>query len=194
LEIVFATHNKGKLEEVRRIFASVNLRIISLDDIVFTEEIEETGSTFEENAFIKARRLYDKLRRPIIADDSGLMVEQLNGEPGIYSARFAGENCTYEDNNKKLLRLLSDFPEPHLAKFVCCAVYFDSSKSFSEYGYLNGKIVNTPKGMNGFGYDPIFQPIEPYMDKMLAELSLEKKNEISHRRKAFEKLKNKLNI
>lgn len=192
MELIFASHNKGKLKEVKAIFKSTNFIIKSLDEIGFNEEIEETGSTFEENALIKARKIFSILNKPVIADDSGLMVEQLNGEPGIYSARFAGENCTYEDNNKKLLKILKSFPEPHYAKFVCCAAYIDSSNEIIEYGYLEGKIINEQKGKNGFGYDPIFQPLEPNYEKTLAELSPEEKNKISHRSKSFGKLKNHL--
>lgn len=192
MELIFATHNKNKLKEVKAIFESTNFIIKSLDEIGFNEEIEETGSTFEENALIKARKIFSLFHKPVIADDSGLMVDQLNGEPGVYSARFAGENCTYEDNNKKLLHILKSFPEPHYAKFVCCTAYIDSSNEIIEYGYLQGKIINQPKGINGFGYDPIFQPIEPYYEKTLAELSPDEKNQISHRSKSFGKLKNHL--
>lgn len=192
MKIIFATQNKGKLKEVNKIFQGTSFEIISLADIGFTEEIEETGTTFEENALLKAKYIYSRYKTPTLADDSGLMVDQLNGMPGIYSARFAGENCTYEDNMRKLLNILEEYPEPHLARFVCCAVYVDEKYKFLEYGYLEGKIIRTAKGNNGFGYDPIFQPFELGSAHTLAELSLESKNLISHRRKAFEKLKNNL--
>ena len=192
MKIIFASQNKGKLKEVNKIFQGTSFEIISLADIGFIEEIEETGATFEENAFLKAKYIYSRYKMPTLADDSGLMVDQLNGEPGIFSARFAGENCTYEDNMRKLLNILKEYPEPHLARFVCCAVYVDEKYKFLEYGYLEGKIIRTAKGNNGFGYDPIFQPFELDSAHTLAELSLESKNLISHRRKAFEKLKNNL--
>lgn len=101
MKIIFATGNKGKLREVKNIFSSSEFEVISLSDIGFTEEIEETGSTFEENAYIKAETIFKKYKIPVIADDSGLAVEQLNNRPGVYSARYAGESATYADNNKK---------------------------------------------------------------------------------------------
>ena len=192
MEIIFATHNKGKLTEVKNIFQGTDVSILSLDDLNYADEIEETGNTFEENALIKAKAIYETFGSPIIADDSGLMVEQLNGEPGIYSARFAGENCTYDDNNKKIISVLKKYPEPHFAKFVCCAVFLSNENQFVEYGFLEGKIIGTPAGKNGFGYDPIFIPNENGSIKTLAEYTLEEKNVISHRKRAFEKLKNQI--
>ena len=148
----------GKLKEVRSIFSDTNLEIISLKEIGFNEDIEETGSTFEENAFIKADTIFKKYNLPVIADDSGLMVDQLNGEPGVYSARYAGENATYRDNNLKLISELENFPKPHFAKFVCCAVYVDRNKRESVFGELPGEIIKEFRGTNGFGFDPIFKP------------------------------------
>lgn len=186
-EIIFATGNKGKIQEVSQIFNNSEYKIISLYDLGYVHEIEETGNTFEANAFLKAKTIFDIYKKPVIADDSGLEVELLDGMPGVISARYAGENCTYEDNNIKLIRELSQLPRPHLAKFVCCAVYFDGQKQEIAYGYLHGKIISEFKGQKGFGYDPIFVPDE--FDKTLAELDLEEKNKISHRGKAFEELK-----
>lgn len=189
MEIIFASQNKGKIKEVRKIFEDSIVNIISLDELRYSKDIEETGATFEENALIKAKEIFNQFKKPVIADDSGLMVDQLNGEPGVYSARYAGENCSYEDNNQKLLRELAKYNEPHIAKFVCCAVYFDGIKEIIEYGFLEGKIIHNARGHNGFGYDPIFVSNETKENKTLAELTLEEKTKISHRKKAFEKLK-----
>ena len=190
MKIIFATGNKGKLKEVKKIFNNTDFEIISLAELGFTEEIEETGNTFEQNAFIKAETIFEKYKMPVIADDSGLMVEQLNGQPGVYSARYAGENATYEDNNKKLLYELNKFPQPHLAKFVCCAVFVNVKTRFSVTGELEGEIIKEYKGSNGFGFDPIFKPLE--FEQTLAEMGIIEKNKISHRAKAFEKLKQKM--
>lgn len=190
MNIIFATGNKGKLKEVKYIFSGTEFEIISMDEFGFNEEIIEDGNSFEENAFIKANTIYNKFQIPVIADDSGLAVDQLNGEPGIYSARYAGENVTYHDNNVKLLKELSDFPEPHMAKFVCCAVFVNNSKRISVIGELPGQIIKEFKGTNGFGFDPIFQP-DGY-EITLAEMKLEDKNKISHRAVAFNLLKEKL--
>ena len=186
-ELIFATGNKGKLKEVQKIFENTNFKIISLYDLGEVPEIEETGSTFEENAFIKAEAIYNIHKMPVIADDSGLAVEQLNGEPGVYSARYAGENCTYEDNNKKLIEILQQYDTPHKAKFICSAIYYDGITQIKAVGELPGEIISEYRGINGFGYDPIFLP--DGFDRTLAELTLEEKNKISHRAKAFKKLK-----
>ena len=186
MRVVFATNNEGKLREVKNIFKDLEFEIISLKDLNFIEEIEETGSSFEENAFIKADKIFNEYRIPVIADDSGLIVDQLGGDPGVYSARYAGENVTYEDNNNKLLAELSSYSSPHLAKFLCCAVYVDLSIRISVTGELKGEILNELKGSNGFGYDPVFLPSG--FKKTLAEMSLEEKNRISHRAMAFNKL------
>ncbi len=186
MKLLFATKNEHKVSEVRKIFDCTKFEILSLADFPDIHDIEESGNTFEENAFIKASAVFDKFRIPVIADDSGLAVEQLNGAPGIYSSRFAGENATDNDNNTKLLSELSEFPEPHLAKFVCAAVFYDGNNKFTATGELHGKIIMQQRGNNGFGYDPLFIP-EGYT-KTLAELSPEEKNKISHRAKAFGKM------
>ncbi len=186
-EIVFATGNKGKLKEVKRIFSDTNVKILSLYDLGEVPDIIEDGETFEDNALIKAKTIYDIYKLPTIADDSGLSIGQLNGQPGVISARYAGENCTYDDNNKQVLKELSKFKEPHLAKFICCAVYIDVKNKFTAVGEFPGEIINEFRGKNGFGYDPIFLPAG--FNKTLAELTIEEKNRISHRSKAFNNLK-----
>lgn len=190
MKIIFATRNKGKLKEVQKIFGNEKFEIISLSELGFNDEIEETGSTFEENAFIKADTIFKKFKLPVIADDSGLSVDQLDGEPGIYSARYAGDNASYLDNNRKLLSELKNFREPHFAKFVCNAVYLDKDHKIITVGELLGKIIKEFRGENGFGFDPIFVP-RGY-SKTLAELELNEKNSISHRAKAFNLLKLKI--
>lgn len=190
MKLIFASGNKGKVKEVKSIFSNSNFEIISLEELEDVPEIIEDGDTFEANARIKAKVIFDKFNKPTIADDSGLAVEQLNGDPGVYSARYAGEGCTYDDNNRKLLKELSGFPEPHKAKFICCAVYYDGNKYLSAMGEVNGTIIKDLRGDHGFGYDPVFLP-DGY-NKTLAELLLDEKNKLSHRSKAFNKLKNHL--
>ncbi|NWF88633.1 MAG: RdgB/HAM1 family non-canonical purine NTP pyrophosphatase [Ignavibacteriaceae bacterium] len=185
-KIIFATKNLGKLKEVRNIIGEKEIELISLNEFNNVGEIVEDGNSFEENAVIKAKHVYHLLGLPVIADDSGLVVEQLGGEPGIYSARYAGENATDEDNNKKLISKLSFFPKPHRAKFVCSAVYIDGKGIVKAQGEILGQILHEPKGTNGFGYDPLFLP-DGY-DKTTAELDMEEKNKISHRSKAFKSL------
>ena len=191
MKIIFATGNKGKLKEVKDLFKSDDVEIVTPAELGFAEDIEENGDTFEKNAFIKADTIFKKFKYPVIADDSGLAVDQLNGEPGVYSARYAGENVTYADNNKKLLLELKDKPTPHLAKFICCAVFVSEQNRLAIQGELHGRIIDEFRGNNGFGYDPIFQP-EGFA-QTLAELPLEEKNKISHRSNAFNKLKQELN-
>lgn len=186
-ELIFATGNKGKLAEVEKIFENSHFKIISLYDLGDVPEIEETGSTFEENALIKAEAIYNLHKMPVVADDSGLSVEQLNGEPGVYSARYAGANCTYDDNNRKLTESLLQYSTPHKAKFVCCAIFYDGKNKITAVGELHGEMISEFRGSNGFGYDPIFLP-DGY-ERTLAELTIKEKNLISHRAKAFNKLK-----
>ncbi len=186
-KMIFATQNKGKVKEVNHIFRDLNVQLISLLELENVPEIVESGDTFEENAKIKAEIIFDKYNIPVIADDSGIVVEQLEGRPGVYSARYAGEDATDEENNEKLLCELKNFPEPHTAKFVCSAVYFDGEKFLTAYGEVKGRIIKSPRGKNGFGYDPLFLP--DGFDKTSGELELDEKNKISHRAKAFNELK-----
>ncbi len=190
MKIIFATQNKGKAAEVKAIFANSPIEIISLYDLGNNIDIEEHGTTFRENAFIKAKAVYDIYQEPVVADDSGLSIEQLNGRPGVYSARYSGENCTYEDNNLKVIEELKDFPEPHFAKFISYAVYYDGKNEIEAIGELPGKIIKEQRGTNGFGYDPIFIP-DGY-EKTISELDFDLKNRISHRAKSFTVLKKKL--
>ncbi len=187
MKILFATKNKGKYKEVKNIFSDLDIELLSLNDFDDAFDVVEDGKTFEENALKKAVETYSHFNIPVISDDSGLVVEQLNGEPGIYSARYSEENATDEKNNLKLLEELKSFPEPHKAKFVCAAVYLDSKNNIITNGEIKGQIISEPRGNNGFGYDPLFLP--DGFDKTTAELPPETKNKISHRAKAFGKLK-----
>jgi len=189
-KIIFATGNKGKAEEVKKLFASDQIEILTLHDLMDVPEIIEDADTFEENALIKALTIRDKYNLPVFADDSGLQVQQLNGAPGVYSARYAGENCTFDDNNRKLIEELKSFDSPHLARFICCAVYVTKENTVVAFGELRGEIIDVFKGTKGFGYDPIFKPENS--DRTLAEYSMVEKNLISHRGKAFTELKKKI--
>ena len=185
-KIIFATKNSGKLREVIHILGDEYFELLSLNDFNNVGEIIEDGHTFEENAIKKAKIVYNKFKLPVIADDSGLVVEQLGGEPGIYSARYAGENATDEENNLKVLSKIKVFPKPHRAKFFCSAVYYDGTKLLTAEGEVLGQIIHEPRGQNGFGYDPLFLP-DGY-NQTTAELNLDEKNKISHRSKAFTSL------
>ena len=186
-KIIFASKNEGKVKEVRHILREINYAILSLNDVGFKEEIPETADTFEGNAKIKAKTVYDKYKLPTIADDSGINALQLGNEPGVFSARYAGENSTDEENNIKLLQKLKTFPKPHIAKFVCAAVFYFGTDFKVSMGEIDGQIIKEARGINGFGYDPLFLP-DGY-NKTSAELSPEIKNKISHRFKAFNQLK-----
>lgn len=178
-EIVVASKNKHKITEIANILIPLGYNVLSLFDFNDFPEIIEDGNSFKENAFIKAKTLALYLNKTVIGDDSGLEVFSLNNEPGIYSARYAGLNKDYNDNNELLLKNLNGIND-RTARFVTsmCVYYIDKDPIFVE-DYLYGEISKTYKGTNGFGYDPIFYL--PYLNKNLAELSLEEKNKISHR-------------
>ena len=186
-QILLATTNKGKHDDVKEILKDIDVEILSFLDFSDYPNIEETGSTFLENAELKAKAAFEKYGIPSIGDDSGLEVFQLNGEPGIFSARYAGENATDKENNLKLVAKLTEFPEPHTGRFVCAAVYYDGKDFKSAIGEIRGNIIKNPRGYNGFGYDPLFIP-NGYNNTM-AELSHKEKNKISHRLNAFKELK-----
>ena len=184
--IVIATRNRGKLKEFRAILADAYDEILSLSDFDDFPEIQETGSSFEENALIKAKAACDLLGVDAIADDSGLVADVLHGAPGIYSARYAGEGASDEENNKKLLSELEG-KENRDARFVCCIalVLKDGTQKFFG-GECEGRIVSEKRGTSGFGYDPVFYV--PQYGKTMAELGPQIKNEISHRAKACREL------
>ena len=185
-KIIFATKNTGEYREVAHILGDKDFELLSLNDFNNVGEVIEDGSTFEENAIKKALYVFDLYRVPILADDSGLVVEQLEGEPGVLSARYAGENATDEDNNKKLIYQLKKLPQPHKAKFVCSAIFYDGDDIIKAEDEVVGQVIHEPRGTNGFGYDPLFIP-DGY-HQTTAELNLDEKNKISHRAKAFKTL------
>ncbi len=185
MDIVLASNNKHKLKEVRDILSEYN--VLSLHQIGFNSEIEETGNTICENALIKAREIRKHTDKMIIADDTGLFVNALNDEPGVYSARYAGESATFEDNNNKLLKALKN-KDDRSAVFKCAiALNMPSDEEKIFLGQVNGQIAKKYCGAGGFGYDPIFIP--DGMDKSYAELSSEEKDKLSHRAKALGEMK-----
>lgn len=186
--LLIATTNQGKLREFKQLFHSFDLDLHSLNDFPDAPDVEETGSTFTENARLKAETLAKKYGMPTLSDDSGLMVDALDGAPGVYSARYAGEAKDDQANIEKLLRELKDTPDDaRTASFVCVlALAIPGKPTRYLEGQLPGVITQAPKGDHGFGYDPIFYVSE--FDQTLAELSNEQKNAISHRAKAMEKL------
>lgn len=184
-KIVIASNNAGKLREFHEIL-QFGFQTVSQRDAGFTMEVEENGTTFQENARCKARAVYTALGCPVIADDSGLVVNALGGAPGVYSHRFAGENATDADRCEKILtELAGKPPEERTARFVCVLCYIDAdgAEHFFE-GTCEGWIGTEPKGENGFGYDPIFC----CGDKTMAQMTEEEKNQISHRGNALAKL------
>ena len=191
-ELVIATRNAGKLREIRELLQSTITTISSLADFPEIPDIVEDGDSFEQNALKKACITAQATGKPVVADDSGLCVDILNGRPGIYSARFAGPDASDSDNNTKLLaELAGTSPDGRSAAFRCVlALCFPDGSSRTFSGELKGMILDAPKGSLGFGYDPLFLVRE--YGKTLAELSPEVKNRISHRGKAFSQLKSYL--
>jgi len=189
-DIIIATKNRGKLKEFKDLFSNYFENIESLLDHESVPEIVEDGSTFEENALLKATTISSLFNKVVLADDSGLVVEALNGEPGIYSARYAGEGSTDDENTDKLLSKIKPYKN-RKAKFVSViALVYPSSEAKVFKGICEGLIINEKRGNNGFGYDPIF--FLPDLNKTMAEISSDLKNRISHRSKAVMQLKNYL--
>lgn len=186
--IMIATGNMGKAKEFEKMFAKAGYQIKTMKDFPELPEVQETGQTFEENARLKAETIANILQCPVLADDSGLTVDALGGMPGIYSARFAGEQKSDASNNAKLLHELTDVAdENRTAQFHCTLVFAAPQKeSLVVEGIWNGHIARIPRGENGFGYDPLF--IVDGLEKTSAELTPEEKNEISHRGQAMKKL------
>lgn len=186
MKLIFATHNKNKIKEVRSLIPhSINL--LSLDDINLLTEIEETSATIEGNALLKAKTIYEQTNTNCFADDSGLLVDALNGAPGVYSARYAGEQKNDEDNMQKLLHDLNN-KDSRKAHFKTVMALIIDGKDYLFEGIIHGKIITEKLGSNGFGYDPIFVP-DGYSETF-AQLNSETKNSISHRGIALKKLIN----
>jgi XTP/dITP diphosphohydrolase len=189
IEILLATRNHGKVKEINAILKGLPIIIKSLSDYPNLPDVIEDGKTLEENALKKAREVYEATLLPTIADDTGLEVDYLNKMPGVFSARYAGEDVSYEENNKKLLKALENVPMiKRGAQFRCVAVYKDKDFEKIVEGVCRGKIIEELRGTGGFGYDPLFMP--DGFDKTFAELSSYEKNKISHRAMAFIGIKN----
>ncbi|KJL05684.1 MULTISPECIES: XTP/dITP diphosphatase [Priestia] len=187
-EIIIATKNAGKVKDFETLFSPKGFQVKSLLDFPEMEDVEETGVTFAENATLKAEAISFALNKPVIADDSGLAIDALNGEPGVYSARYAGENKDDNANIEKVLQKLNDVPfEKRTARFHCAlAIAVPGKRTEIVEGTCEGHILEEKRGENGFGYDPIFF-VEKWRCSM-AELSKEQKNQISHRANALKKL------
>lgn len=183
---LLATRNLDKVRELRSILEPFPIELKSLDEQEITGESPETGDTFLENAMQKAAFYYQRSRLPVLADDSGLEVDALNGMPGIHSARFGGLK-THREKVDYLLALITEVPDQYrTARFNCAAVYYDGWRYVSAQGSLEGHLSETPQGEDGFGYDPIFRPFDGKLT--MAQIPLAEKNKISHRGKAFKEL------
>lgn len=191
-KIIFATGNEGKMKEVRMILEDLGLPVLSLKDVGITADVEENGTTFEENAQIKAKAIMEMTGALVLADDSGLEVDALDKEPGIYSARYMGHDTSYHIKNQNIIdRLEGKVGEERSARFVCAiAAAFPDGRVLITRGTMEGQIGYEEKGENGFGYDPIFYL--PEYQCYSAELSLEEKNKLSHRGKALRLMKERL--
>lgn len=189
MKIIFATGNQGKMKEVKMILSDLGCEILSMKEAGITIDIVEDGKTFEENAMIKAQAIAKLEKAIVLADDSGLEVDYLNKEPGIYSSRYLGEDTPYEEKNRQIMERLEGVEwEKRTARFVCAiAGVMPDGKTFTTRATIEGYIGTESRGSNGFGYDPIFYV--PEYDCTTAELTLEQKNKISHRGKALEKAK-----
>jgi len=188
-KIVFATTNAGKIKEIKEILSDFDVEVASMKEMNITADIEENGATFEENSLIKARAVSKLTGLPALADDSGLEVDYLNGEPGIYSARYLGRDTDYDYKNNYIIKKLKDAKdEERSARFVCViSLVLPDGREFVKKGVMEGRIGYEIKGENGFGYDPIFYL--PEYGKTSAEISAEEKNKISHRGKALSAMK-----
>ena len=194
MKIVIATRNRHKAVELQTLLHGAGYDAVQLDEIDpdgKIPEVEETGTTFKENALLKAQAIAKAPGLPAIGDDTGGEGDALGGAPGIFSARYAGENCTYEDNVKKLLRELSDVADDRrTARFKTVAVYVHKETELSAEGVVEGVITEKEEGVGGFGYDPVFSVLD--MKKTYAQLADEEKNRVSHRGKAIRSLIEKL--
>lgn len=191
-KIIFATENENKMKEIRQILGDMDVEILSMKQAGISADIVEDGTTFEENAIIKAKAIAEMTQEIVLADDSGLEIDYINKEPGIYSARYMGEDTSYHIKNQNLIDRLKDAKEEErTARFVCAiAAAFPNGEVLTTIGTIEGRIAYEEKGENGFGYDPIFYV--PEYGCTTAELSEEAKNDISHRGNALRAMKEKL--
>lgn len=191
--LLLGSGNADKRRELQTLLLNSGWEVLSLSDFREIPEPVEDGDTFEGNALLKARYYSEQFELPCVADDSGIEVRALDGAPGVYSARYAGESCSYEDNNRKLLKELERLnAEDRAARFVCCAAFVDpvTGESFTETRVCAGSVATAPKGENGFGYDPLFIPDGE--NQTFGEISPERKHAISHRGQAFRALSERL--
>ena len=191
-KLILATHNKNKKLELVNLFSGSEINILGLDQFPSIGEIDESGTTLHENAFIKAHEVHKITGLPTLADDTGLEVDLLNGAPGVYSARYAGINSSYEDNVNKLLSELIQYGNEieRTARFKTVMSFFNNGQESSEFGIIEGYVTIKRTGGNGFGYDSIFKPVNSI--KTFAQMSEIEKNKISHRRLAFDKIKDQI--
>ena len=185
MQLTFASNNAHKLEEIRSKLLGTGIEVLGLKESGINEELSETGDTLEANAFEKANRVYSKFGLNCFADDTGLEVEALNGDPGVYSAMYAGEKASYHDNVAKLLREMEGKTHRKARFRTIISLVLDATE-FRFEGVVNGTITENPCGTQGFGYDPVFVP--DGFNETFAEMSAEQKNKISHRGLAVEKL------
>ena len=189
MKIIFATGNQGKMREIKAIMSDMDVEILSMKEAGIDVDIEENGTTFEENALIKARAIVKEAGAIVLADDSGLEIDYLDKAPGVLSARYMGEDTPYSIKNAHILDLLKEVEgNARSARFVCSiAAVFPDGREFTTYATIEGEIAHKSAGENGFGYDPIF--FVPEFGKTTAELSADEKNKISHRGKALSMMK-----
>jgi len=189
MQIVLATHNKDKIREIKKLLEDLPVEIKTFEDFPDMPNIDETGSTLEENAILKSNGINEYTGLPALADDSGLEVKALDGQPGVYSSRYAGPGCTYDDNNRKLLEELKGVSiERRQARFrTVIAITWDKNNVETVEGRADGIITTTKQGQSGFGYDPVFY--YPPAGKTFAEMTLDEKNKVSHRGLALLKAK-----
>lgn len=187
MQLVLATNNRDKIREIRQVLEDLPVTILTADDFLEFPDPHEKGSTLEENAILKAKAISEFADLPALADDTGLEVDALGGEPGVFSSRYAGENATYKDNYTKLLIKLAGVPrEKRTARFRCVvAIAWTDGKVETVEGVAEGYITEATQGAGGFGYDPVF--FYPPLGKRFAEMSLDEKNHVSHRGKALKK-------
>jgi len=192
MTIIFATGNEGKMREIRQILEGMDVELLSMKEAGIEADIVEDGRNFEENAIIKAKAVAAKTDHIVLADDSGLEIDHLNKEPGIYSARYLGEDTSYDIKNANILKRMEGVPEEErTARFVCAiAAAMPDGEVLTTLGIIEGRIGHEPKGGNGFGYDPIFYL--PEYGRTSAELSEEEKNAISHRSRALAAMREEL--
>lgn len=183
MKLLFATHNENKVQEIRSLLPE-GYELLSLKDLHFYEEIPETEPTIEGNARLKAKFLYDRLKVPCFAEDTGLLIDALNGRPGVRSARYAGEPSDSKRNMELVLKEMNGIGH-RSARFKTVIVNFSEAGSVEYEGICEGTILDGPRGNSGFGYDPIFQPLG--CNQSFGEMRLDEKNAFSHRKKAFEK-------